>query len=176
MTLREAFENGLTSAEYTLLLDEDQRALHATYERRALVSGDAIERIRAAGTSRVLVITEPWCGDSLAILPGILRLFDEVGSEVRIVRRDEHPELIDQYLTNGGRAVPIAVVLDESFNERFHWGPRPQPAQRLFEENRDAIAAGTITKADIHKQIRAFYAKDNNQTLVEEIASQFATA
>ena len=174
MTLREAFENGLTPAEYTLLLDEDQRALHATYERRAMVSGDAVEKIRAAGTHHILVITEPWCGDSLALLPGILRLFEEVGSEVRIVRRDEHLELIDQYLTNGGRAVPIAVVLDEVFNERFHWGPRPWPAQRLFKENREAIAAGTITKADIYKQIRAFYAKDNNQTLVQEMVSHFA--
>lgn len=175
MTIREAFENGMPSAEYTLLLDEDQRALHATYERRAAVSANAVERIRAAGTSRVLVITEPWCGDSLAILPGILRLFEEVGTEVRIVRRDEHPELIDQYLTNGGRAIPIAVIMDETFTERFHWGPRPWPAQRLFEENREAIAAGTVTKADIHKQIRAFYAKDNNQTLVEEIAARFAS-
>lgn len=175
MTLREAFENGLTPAEYTLLLDEDQRALHATYERRAVVSPEAAARIRSAGTSHVLVITEPWCGDSLAILPGILRLFEEAGIEVRIVRRDEHPDLIDQYLTNGGRSIPIAVILDEAFDERFHWGPRPWPAQRLFEENREAIAAGTISKADIHKQIRAFYAKDNNRTLVEEMASQFAT-
>lgn len=175
MMLREAFEHGLTPAEYTLLLDEDQRALHATYERRAAVSAGAVEQIRAAGTHRVLVITEPWCGDSLALLPGILRLFEEVGSEVRIVRRDEHPDLIDRYLTNGGRAVPIAVVLDEAFNERFHWGPRPWPAQRLFEEKREAIATGTITKADIHKQIRAFYAKDNNETLVKEFASRFAS-
>ena len=175
MDLRKAFEGGLTPAQYTKLLDEDQRALHATYERRTVVPAETASLIRDVGPHRVLVITEPWCGDSLAILPSVLRLFNAAGSEVRIVRRDEHPDLVDRYLTNGGRAIPMVIVLDEAFSERFHWGPRPRPAQSIFEGQRAALAAGRIDKTTVHKQIRAFYARDKGQAVISELATRFAS-
>jgi thiol-disulfide isomerase/thioredoxin len=123
MELRKYFDIGLTVDAYTQLLDSDQTDLHKLYERRAKIDEAAVEVIRAAGSHNVLVITEPWCGDSLAIFPVVSKLFAEAGYEIRVIRRDEYTDLIDQFLTNGGRAIPIVIVLDEEFNERFHWGP-----------------------------------------------------
>ena len=37
--------------------------------------------------------------------------------EVRITYRDQEPSLIDNYLTNGGKSIPIVIFLDEDFNE-----------------------------------------------------------
>ena len=174
MTLREYFEFGLTVEAYTQLLDDDPTDLHELYARRARIDETAIEAIRRAGTHHILVITEPWCGDSLAIFPVVAKLFDAAGCEVRVIRRDEHTELIDQFLTNGGRAVPIVVVLDEAFNEQFHWGPRPAPAQAIVMENKAAIAAGEIDKAEVHKQVRSFYARDHGQAIVAELVARMA--
>jgi len=168
MELREHFENGLTVDAYTALLSDDQTDLHKLYERRAEIDSDAVERIRAAGPHHVLVITEAWCGDSLAIFPVVSRLFAEAGCEIRVVQRDEHPDLIDQYLTNGGRAIPIVVVLDGEFNERFHWGPRPKAAQEIVLGHKEAVAAGTMEKAEVHKQVRGFYARNHGQEIVRE--------
>jgi len=171
MELREYFNIGLTVDAYTQLLNEDQRSLHELYERRAVVEEATVDAVRAAGTHSILVITEPWCGDSLAIFPVVSRLFAEAGCEIRIIRRDEHTDLIDQYPTNGGRAIPIVIVLDEDLNERFHWGPRPEQAQAIVTESRSRVDSGEIDKAEIHKQVRAFYATNHGKAIAEEITS-----
>jgi hypothetical protein len=174
MNLQEYFDIGLTVDAYTQLLDNDQADLHKLYERRAEIDEAVVEAIRAAGKHHILVITEPWCGDSLAIFPIVAKLFTAAGCVIRVIRRDEHPDLIDQYLTNGGRAVPIVIVLDEAFNECFHWGPRPAPAQQIVIESKSAIAAGEIDKAEVHKQVRGFYAQDHGKAIVAEFAARFS--
>lgn len=173
MELREYFDIGLTIDAYTQLLDEDQTDLHKLYERRAEINEAAVAAIRAAGPHKILVVTEPWCGDSLAIFPVVAKLFTKAGCEIRVIRRDEHTDLIDQYLTHGGQAIPIVIVLDEEFNECFHWGPRPEPAQSIVTEHKAAIAAGEIDKADVHKKVRTFYARDHGKAIVSELVKKF---
>ena len=173
MDLREYFNIGLTVDAYTQLLNEDQMDLHKLCECRAEMDKTAVEAVRAAGSHNILVITEPWCGDSLAIFPVVAKLFTEAGCEIRVIRRDEHTDLIDQYLTDGGRAIPIVIVLDEGFNERFHWGPRPEQAQSIVTEHKAAIAAGEIDKADIHKKVRELYARDHGKAVVSELVKKF---
>lgn len=174
MELREYFDIGLTVEAYTKLLDSDQMDLHKLYERRAKIDEISVQTIRASAFHNILVVTEPWCGDSLAIFPVIAKLFTQAGREIRVLRRDEHTDLIDQYLTNGGKAIPIVIVLDEAFNERFHWGPRPAPAQQIVIESKVAIAAGEVDKAEVHKKIRDFYARDHGKAIVAEFAARFA--
>jgi len=173
MRLREYFEIGLTPEAYADLLDEKQRRLHEHHERRAEIDPQAVDRLRSAGTFHVLVVTEPWCGDSLAVFPVIAELCCRAGIDLRVVRRDEHPELIDRYLTNGGQAIPIAIILNEAFEELSHWGPRPSAAQAILEEHRDEIAAGRVEKIEVHKKIRAFYSGDKGRSVVEELLAGF---
>lgn len=175
MTLQGYFEIGLSIEAYTQLLSEDQTSLHQLHERKAEIDEAAVQAIRAAGAHKILVVTEPWCGDSLAIFPVVAKLFTAAGCEVRVVRRDEHTDLIDQFLTNGGRAVPIVIVLDDQFNVVFHWGPRPSPAQSIVMDYKAAIAAGTADKAEVHKMVRSFYAQDHGRAIVAEFAEKFAS-
>ncbi len=169
MTLKEHFEKGLTSEQYEELLGE-QLELHRLHYRRAEIAQEAVSTLRALKPRRVLVITEPWCGDSLAILPVVLKLFDQAGSsEIRIVLRDQNLELMDRYLTRGGRAVPMVILLDKAYEELFHWGPRPAQAQAIFEEHREDIKADRIDKTEVFKKIRAFYGQDRGRTIVEEL-------
>jgi thiol-disulfide isomerase/thioredoxin len=176
MDLQEYYEIGLAPEAYTDLLDEKQRELHALYQRRTEIDPETIDRLRAAGPFHVLVITEPWCGDSLAIFPAIAELCRQADIVLRVVRRDEHPELIDKYLTNGGRAIPIAVGLDADFAELFRWGPRPAAAQAIFETHRAEVAAGTIAKTEVYKRIRAFYAQDKGQAVVRGLLAAFGVS
>lgn len=169
MDLKSYWQKGLTPDTYARLLDE-KRDLHDLHYRRAKIDGEAVRRLRRTTPHRVLVITEPWCGDSLAILPVVTRLFDEVGqSEIRIVHRDENHDLMDRYLTRGGRAIPIVIVLDQNDQERFHWGPRPREAQAIFEAHREGIQTGRVEKTEVLRQIRTFYAKDCGESVVQEL-------
>lgn len=169
MKLREYFENGMAVEAYEGLLSEDQEKLHALHQRQATITPEDIEIVHASRAHRVLVITEPWCGDSLAIFPVVSSLFKQANCEIRVAQRDLHPELIDQFLTNGGRAIPIVVVLDEADEQILRWGPRPAPAQQTVVNHLEDVKAGRMEKADVHKKIRAFYSSDRGSTIVAEI-------
>ena len=52
------------------------------------------------------------------------------GLELRVILRDANPEVMDQYLTNGSRSIPIVIALDENFQEMGHWGPAARPSCR----------------------------------------------
>jgi len=170
--LREYFELGLTVEAFESVLSEEQMKLHALHERRAEIADEAVEAVRSAMIDHVLAITEPWCGDSLAIFPVVSALFRRAGSEVHVILRDEHTDLIDQFLTRGGRAIPIVLALDEGYQMRFRWGPRPAPAQQMLEEHRESVEAGRVKKAEVHKRIRSFYGRDRGRTIVAEILAE----
>ena len=84
-----------------------------------ITAGDAPLRERFAAARRVLVITEDWCGASLASVPFVIKLVEGMpGVEMRIFLRDENPDLMDQFLKNGlYRSIPVIVFLDEHMNE-----------------------------------------------------------
>jgi hypothetical protein len=74
---------------------------------------------RFAATRKILVITEDWCGASLASLPFVAKLVEGLPRiEMRIFLRDENPDLMDQFLKNGlYRSVPVFAFFDEHMNE-----------------------------------------------------------
>lgn len=81
-----------------------------------------------------LVISEGWCGDAAQILPIInkMALASHKKIDLRIVFRDENDTLMNQYLTNGGRAIPkVIVICKETGIARADWGPRPKEAIEL---------------------------------------------
>lgn len=117
------------------------------------------------------VITETWCGDSAQNLPIIAKIAEASQGkiELKIMFRDEHPEWMDRYLTNGTRSVPKLIAFDEQDNELFTWGPRPEEAMvitRNWQANKD-----TITKEEFHVQLHGFYAKNKGVAVENEIVS-----
>ena len=85
-----------------------------------------------------LVLTEGWCGDAAQNLPAMSRiseLSDHI--ELKILLRDENPDIINAYLTNGGKSIPKLIALDaENLHELFVWGPRPEKFQFLVMEHK----------------------------------------
>lgn len=81
-----------------------------------------------------VLITEPWCGDASFIQP-IIEAVSLAGQiDLRIALRDKEPEMMNAYLTNGGKSIPKLVVLDSNYKEIFHWGPRPAVLQQMILE------------------------------------------
>jgi len=114
---------------------------------------------------RMLVIAEDWCGDASNTIPFLARwAADTPGVELRIIRRDEHPEVMDRYLTGGSRSIPIVILLDENLAELGHWGPRPETLQAWVLANR-----ASIPKSELYPQVRKWYARDKGETTLKEI-------
>jgi Thioredoxin len=115
-----------------------------------------------------LVITESWCGDGAQTVPVLHRIAEASGGrlELRVVLRDEHPDLIDAFLTNGGRSIPKVLFLDPlTLDVLTTWGPRPAPAQTFV---REAIAAG-MPYDERNTKLHTWYAHDKTATTQAEI-------
>jgi hypothetical protein len=83
-----------------------------------------------------LVLTEHWCGDASQTLP-VFNAIAEMSNrkiEMKLVYRDQNPELMDAYLTNETRSIPKLIQLDEHLNVTAFWGPRPSVAQQLVKQ------------------------------------------
>ena len=107
-------------------------------------------------------------------MPVVARLADAVPElELRVLRRDEHPEVMDRYLTNGSRSIPVVIALTEDFAELGHWGPRPSELQSWVLANRQ-----TIPKSELYPQVRRWYARDRGESTLREVltAAGFSVA
>jgi hypothetical protein len=114
-----------------------------------------------------LVITESWCGDTAQVIPVFAKMADvNTNIELRMILRDENPDVMNMFLTNGGRAIPVVIVLDALTLEVLgRWGARPAPAQGLSNELK---ANPGISYEERSKQIQLWYAKDKTVTIQKE--------
>lgn len=123
---------------------------------------------------KLLVIAEDWCGDASNTVPIVAKLVDTVpGFDLRVILRDQHPEVMNQFLTNGSRSIPIVIALNESFEQVGHWGPRPSQLQAWVMANK-----GIMPKSELYPQVRKWYARDRGETTLREVleAAGFSVA
>ena len=119
MITKERYEQGLTLAQYldgmSMNRDRFQRALET-----ASVSEPGRRLIERLGSPlKLLVITEDWCGTSLAYMPAVAKLAEQhPGVDMRIFRRDENPDVMDEFLKRGvHRSIPVFVFFDADMKE-----------------------------------------------------------
>lgn len=123
-----------------------------------------------------VVITEAWCGDSAQNLPVIAELakLNPEKIKLHIVLRDQHLQLMDQYLTNGARAIPKLIAVDDTLGtEAFVWGPRPGSAQELLTAWKQH--PGGRLWEDFEKELHSWYAKDKGQSIQQEFIHLLAS-
>lgn len=134
----------------------------------------ALNAVPPGAARKLLVIAEDWCGDASNTVPVIAKLADAVpGLELRVILRDANPEVMDRYLTNGSRSIPVVIALDENYRELGHWGPRPTELQAWVMANRE-----TLPKTELYPKVRKWYAKDRGETTLREVleAAGFSVA
>jgi thioredoxin family protein len=116
---KERFEQGLTLRQYLDQMQTNRERLARAIEATTVRAEDARVLERLGRTARVLVITEDWCGTSLAYVPFVAKLVERRPDiELRVFPRDANPDLMDQFLKHGlYRAIPVFAFFDEGMNE-----------------------------------------------------------
>ena len=123
-----------------------------------VVTEQLADKVKAINEKQTWIcITEGWCGDAAQSLPLFARLA-ELNSNItlKLVLRDENLELMDRHLTNGGRAIPIVIALQEG-KELWKWGPRPASLQVVVDEFKQNP---TVTFEELKTQLHTWYAKN----------------
>lgn len=157
--------DGLSFADFIEASDPKHRGLWEGIYKIARLPPWVSSAVPAGTRRRLLVIAEDWCGDASNTVPIVTRLAEALpGFEVRIVLRDQHPELMDRYLTDGSRSIPIVIALDEEGRELGHWGPRPAVLQAWVMANRTLMP-----KAELYPKVRQWYARDRGESTVREV-------
>ena len=135
--------------------------------RRARAPMDAVARGRALPAKRrLLVLLEDWCGDAINTIPMLAALVAQVPQlELRVLERDRNLDLMDRHLSDGARAIPVVIVLDEQFQELGWWGSRPAALQ-AWAMTAEARAMDPHAR---YREVRRWYARDRGVTTLDEV-------
>lgn len=190
---RNIIENGYTYEEYSSLIESllsrdkttgenhSEKMVHYTkmnlyrmkrIDRRLELQEDLAQRLKEVARSMTwLILTEAWCGDAAQSLPVIQRAADQSQKiHTRYILRDEHPEIIDQFLTNGkSRSIPKVICLDSKTLEVLGtWGPRSIEAQLVVDS---ANQIEGILYQEVAEKLHKWYADDNTASIQNELKS-----
>ena len=150
---------------YTQLNDRRMKR----WDKTLKFSEEAITRISQAERKVTwLVLTESWCGDASPALP-VMHKITELNPNItlKIILRDEHVDLMNRFLTNGGRSIPKLIALDDATHEVLgDWGPRSEAATKLVEDYK--TEHGQLT-ADFKQDLQVWYNKDKGQHILKDL-------
>ena len=116
---------------------------------------------------KILIISEPWCGDASATVPAVSKFFEAAGIESKVFLRDSDHSLIDQFLTNGTQSIPKILILDNEWQVKNVWGPRPEFGTALLKKfKQDEIA---YPRETFYNDLQVYYAKNRGKDTIAEI-------
>ena len=152
--------------EYTRL---NHQRMHR-WDKTLKISADMTDLVKSIEEHQVwLVITEAWCGDGSQSIPYLAALADlNPLIDFKVIMRDEYPEVMDAYLTNGARSIPKLVAMTADLTcELFTWGPKPKcliDRQKAYKHDTQGLSY-----QDYLAEVYLWYAKNKNQDLELEL-------
>ncbi|UOY04774.1 thioredoxin family protein [Muricauda sp. SCSIO 64092] len=188
--IQRALEFGMTYGEYRELVQElairnsntgpEKTEALANYtqlntkrmdrwDKTLRIPNEVVDHVKALKQKMTwLVLTESWCGDASPSLPVMNKLAELTPNlDLKIVLRDEHPELMDLFLTNGTRSIPKVIVLDSLTQKVLgEWGPRSSKATKMVL---DYKAEHGQLIPEFKQQLQVFYNKDKGQDILKDL-------
>ncbi len=116
---------------------------------------------------KMLIFSEGWCGDAAQSMPVVNVIMQELGVEQKIVFRDENPELMDAYLTDGAKSIPMFIGVDSEGNEIFRFGPRPKDGMEMLAKHKENPEV--YTSDEFHKDLQIWYNQDKGESTFNEL-------
>lgn len=152
-------------ANYTKLNDRRMKRWDKT------IQVSDVAQIRIAGFQHNitwLVITESWCGDAAHVIPALNKIAQlNTHINFRVVLKDDNPELMDAFLTNGNEAIPKLLIIDDETREVINtYGPRPTEATNYVK--RFKAKYGALTP-EFKEDLQHWYNSDKGQNVIEDV-------
>ena len=154
---------------YSMLNDRRMKRLDKTIK----ISEETIQEFQKVKQPQTwLVLTEGWCGDAAQNLPILDKIASDTSNiDLKIVLRDENLDLMDLFLTNGGRSIPKLIVLDKDNNVLDFWGPRPTIATKMVTDYKEKNG---ILDPQFKQDLQVWYNKDKGKSVQKDFINLFA--
>ena len=176
------FAAGFTYADYMAQVKVNKARLEDFYANFQVTAENAaaLQALAGhpAGPAKMLVLGEDWCGDVVRGLPVLARMTEAAGWELRIFPRDQHHDIMNEFLKDGQwMSIPTVVFYTADHRYICHWIERPQVAERETAEIEAAIRAENpeISDPDFGRERRArtaARAADWQQATVTELIAR----
>ena len=164
---RSRFEHALRFAEFLEHAVKNAQLWRDTYRLTRVPDETVARAVAIPGHWHLLVMVEDWCGDAVNTVPHIARLAELAPNlDLRVVGREDNPDLMDAHLTNGTRSIPVVIALDAAFVEHGWWGPRPSELQHWV-----LTTGKSLEKDERYKHVRTWYARDRGRTTLDEVVT-----
>ena len=173
------FSEGFTHSDYMAQINVNKERMESFYANFQVTPDNAAALKELVGNpngpAKMLVLCEDWCGDVVRGLPVLARITEAAGWEMRVFPRDQHHDIMNEFLKNGQwMSIPTAVFYTTDHRYIGHWIERPEIAEREIEEIGKAIQAENpdISEQDYGRERRArtaARAEAWQQASVEEI-------
>lgn len=144
-------------------------------DKKTVIMPELLEELKSLEEPQIWIgLVEAWCGDVPHGIPPLAKMAVSVPKlSLRLLLRDENPDVMDAYLTNGGRSIPKVIALKkDTLEELWTWGPRPAPAQKLLVALREEGAEYPF----IAEELQKWYNKDRSETMQREILERVRSA
>lgn len=178
------FGQGLTPRQFVESMTKNQQAFESWYEQFAWENAEDkafFESLNHRDDLRVLILAADWCGDVVRNVPVVFRIMETAGIKTEVLILEDNQDVMDDFLTMGGRSVPIVIVADTGGYVLGHWGPRPAHVQSLMvafkQENADREAPDYESKiAEVRKAMGQAYGEgtESHAVIASELRSLFS--
>ena len=146
--LSHKFGKGLSPEEFVSNMTQNQEAFQDWYQRFKWANAEDqafFESLNYRDDLRVLILAADWCGDVVRNIPVVFQAMEITGIPTEVLIMENHLEIMDQFLTLGGRSIPVVIFADSGGHVLGSWGPRPAHVQEAMvqfkTENKDPEAA-----------------------------------
>ncbi|MNK34164.1 hypothetical protein D3C87_526660 [compost metagenome] len=141
------FRTGLTPQQFMDGMTKNKEAFESGYNQFEWLSEEDkefFESLNYRDDIRVLILAADWCGDVVRNIPVVFRALEVSEWPVEVLILEENLDIMDNFLTMGGRSVPVVIFADTGGHVLGQWGPRPKHVQEVMikfkQENPDREA------------------------------------
>ncbi len=133
-----------------------------------LLNSTDLRLLGLSGHYTFLLLAESWCADASQIVPVIAKIAtSSYQINLKILLRDENLTLMDEFLSNGSRAIPKLLIIDrEEDCVVAEWGARPKEAVQMVQ---DYKAEHSKIDENFKIGLQKWYNKNKGIAIQEEI-------
>ena len=125
LDFRKIWQGAMTFDQFVAQARPEHQALWQGIYRHATAPSWAVELL-GDRPLHFLAISEDWCMDTSNTIPFLQRVAEAVpGVDLRLILRDKNPDVMNRYLTNGSRSIPVLIILDGAVPRGWAVGTTP---------------------------------------------------